>query len=142
MDVDVSGDQPRTTIERATPGGRRLANVFAKRGQRFLGCPSWSPDGRRLAFSNGNRTILITDRSGRVVRRVRVPALPGELDPAPGSPNPKRLQPLDLRVAFSPDGRELAYTPGGRTYVVRLRDGRRRQVCRCGDDLSWQARPR
>ena len=131
-------------IGRITPAGRRLPAVFRRRSQQE-GCPSWSPDGRLLAFLGGRRAIVIATRGGRVVRRLYVPPLPGELDVPAGFPRPKRPPPLgSLEVAFSPDGRRLAYTPGGRgTYVVSLRTGRRRLACRCGAGaLSWRSLPR
>lgn len=124
-------------IGRVTPDGRRLKAVF--RSSRSLSCPSWSPDGRRLAFFSQSRNrILIVTPGGRVTRRIRVP-----LAPLLDSEGRTRYAPVDsLAVAFSPDGRSLAYARNDLGLrIVRLRDGATRRICRCADDLTWRPVP-
>jgi Tol biopolymer transport system component len=93
--------------------------------------PSWSPDGKQLAFVRGVRNraeIFLVGRGGRGLRRLTYR----------GGYNP----------AWSPDGEWIAFIRDGDLYVVRTNGrGRRRLVDSPFDGLQdwgsidWQARP-
>jgi len=99
--------------------------------------PSWSPDGRRIAFSRiGDSTnrLYTVRASGRGLRRLT--RLPG------------------LSPVWSPDGRRIAFLRIGRRrsgsraaarriYTVRTNGRGLRVVGRAGNirNLDWQARP-
>lgn len=128
------GAHLRDAIRLVTPSGRRQRTLFTQRADGpALGCPSWSPHGRYVAFSGERRgRITIMTPSGRVVRRVRHPRLPSDLEDVES-----------LSVVFSPDGTRIAYANQlVGLHVVRLRDGRRTRICACGDDISWRPVPR
>jgi Tol biopolymer transport system component len=91
IDVDVDGSSPVTL----TDGGARVDS------------PTWSPDGRRIAFS------LLGDRSIHVV----------DVDePAPTSLTVGRFP------AWSPDGTRIAYTSGCAIWKVSVDGSQRSQI--------------
>jgi hypothetical protein len=136
-------------FERADPNCQpfRCPNIFvtrlggAPRRVTYRGgfAPSWSPDGRKLAFvrqnsRNGQPDIYLVRRNGRGLRRLTYRG--------------------GYRPAWSPDGKRIAFIRDGDIYVVRT-DGRRlrRLVDEVGpdetyglgrqvDSLDWQALPR
>jgi TolB protein len=68
--------------------------------------PAWSPDGRRIAFTDVRRRgIFVMNDNGTGVRRVTT------------SPT------LDVQPAWSPDGRRLAFSRNDEIYVVGV-DGK------------------
>jgi TolB protein len=99
--------------------GRRRRNL-TRGGSASL--PAWSPDGRRLAYAQGDGIYLIRrDGSGkmRIVRRY---------DPG--------------RPAWSPDGRRVAFTVPGELRVVGADGGGQRLVARgagSGSSVSWSS---
>jgi TolB protein len=111
----------------------RLGGVPRQLTYRGGSSPSWSPNGRKVAFVRRNDIYLVR-RSGRGLRRL---THRGGYAPA-----------------WSPDGRWIAFIRGGDLYIVRT-DGRRlrRLVDEVGPDetyglgpqvesLDWQALPR
>jgi WD40 repeat protein len=126
---DVAG------VGRITPDGHVLKPIY--RGDwTELSCPSWSPDGESVAFSifegYGVWRIMIMSKAGKLIRKLKVPVVWDEETADMQTP----------AVTFSPDGKQLAYVgePLG-LHIIRLRDGRRREVCTftCpGYDLDWR----
>ncbi len=125
----------RDSIRRVSPQGVAQRSIYRGKRDDPLGCPSWSPDGKLVAFSaeaRGTRflegAVLIATTSGRLKRQLRHPAvLNGE---SPSS-------------AFSPDGKHIAYGSADQGLnVIRLRDNKRRRICECGVyGISWRSLP-
>lgn len=92
--------------------------------------PDWSPDGRQLAYVDGNLRVRTIGVDGRSRRRLSRRCYSEELNSG---------------VAWSPDGREIACSAfNGDLLAVRLATGRARVVARgvYADDIDWQPRPR
>lgn len=96
------------TYSAGPSGGLCLARPDSSRRVRLLAgearAPSWSPDGRFVAFARGGK-IVVANARGRIVRRF------GSLAADP---------------AWSPDGSRIAYAGGApiSRIVVASRDGR------------------
>jgi Tol biopolymer transport system component len=130
----------RAVISVLRPGGRPR-RVTRPGASPFAGDddPSWSPDGRWIAFARRGSHIYVVRPSGRGLRRLG-PRHPVGADPYVRSP------------VWSPDGRQIAFIWDGDIYVMR-RDGRRLRRVAKGDastitgsgdylDLDWQPLPR
>lgn len=91
---------PRGALCLARPDGSRRVRLLAGAAR----APSWSPDGRFVAFARGGK-IVVADARGRIVRRF------GSLGADP---------------AWSPDGSRIAYAAGAPAsrIVVASRSGR------------------
>jgi Tol biopolymer transport system component len=89
--------------------------------------PSFSPDGRRVAFVSAGGSAIYTaslhgGRKRRVVRDARPKTSP----------------------VFSPDGREIVYStsgPGAGLWMVAAGGGRPRRIASGGGQLAWQPLP-
>jgi TolB protein len=97
----------------AATGG--TVRVFAKASGTN---PSWSPDGRYIAFDNGRR-IGIIDRSGGAIRFIATGTQP----------------------AWSPDGDTIAYVDGGNVWLIDARGRHRRLAIRNATDPAWRPAP-
>ena len=109
-------------------GGGAVYSVRVDRlGRRLLARPgsqpSWSPDGRHLAYSKGDGGIWIVSADGTGRRRLTTPS--------------RATLTIDSSPTWSPDGRRIAFSrnwkPRGdsaRTelYVVQVRTRRRRPL--------------
>jgi Tol biopolymer transport system component len=94
---------------------------------RAVASPAWSPAGAQIAFEQqaGSRVELLTyDVATHALRMVERHA---------GSVGP---------LAWSPDGRWLAFTEPGEIRAVRVVDGRERPITRSYvqriDGLTWR----
>lgn len=83
---------------------------------------AWSPSGSTIAVTTGNRTISIVDPRRKLAREITV-GRPGHLV-------------LD-GVTWSPDGRRLAYSLGGKIFTIGL-DGRGLQGIVAGAAPDWR----
>jgi TolB protein len=148
ISVQSSGSQPRAVQSRIvlmdTDGSHRRALVH--RGVRFEREPTFSPDGRRLAFTRGNR-VFVMQRDGLGVRPLRRDMLSQSCPRY--APDGRRLSlwrgrygrsgafyiaDADGRgmrrlvggipvpqgcAAWAPNGRKLAFARDGKIYVIR-----------------------
>lgn len=92
--------------------------------------PDWSPDGRRLAYRDGEFRVRTIGADGKGQRLVSRRCYRDE---------------FDVSVAWSPDGREIACSAfNGDLIAVRLATGRARIVASdvYANDIDWQPRPR
>ena len=128
------GDDGSATAYRAVatvqPDGR--ADRFLRECQQAAGktvdgdcaieyrTPTWRPDARQLAFDAGRQLALISSTGTGFSL---LPAVTAN----------------DSRPAFSPSGRQLAFTGGGAIYVYDLRTRRARRVIRRGADPDWSS---
>jgi dipeptidyl aminopeptidase/acylaminoacyl peptidase len=118
----------RSDIYTVRPDGTRLRRATSGG---VSSNPSWSPDGRSLAYmrearpAGGFRLDLYIRRGDRTSERI----VQGGAFPA-----------------WSPDGRQIAFVRRGNLWLVRLRDGAQRPLRRVGDDdvasLAWRPRVR
>ena len=85
--------------------------------------PSFSPDGKRVAFvsSDGNTIYTTSLRGGKKHRVVRDPS-------AKTSP------------VFSPDGRAIVYATSAGLWKVRAKGGRPKRISAVGGSVAWQPR--
>jgi TolB protein len=77
--------------------------------------PTWSPDGKRIAFvreDDGAFVTYVVGRDGGKPRRLLEPAL------ARNDPNWSVLTASELTPAWSPDGKRIAYDSGDGVLVV------------------------
>lgn len=109
------------SVARDGSGLRRLTRESDARG------PSWSPDGRSLAFERVRaRGVDILVRTAGTTRRV----VRGGAEPV-----------------WSPDGKQIAFVRRRSIWLLRLDDGSSRRLHRVGrrsaiGSLSWRAVPR
>jgi dipeptidyl aminopeptidase/acylaminoacyl peptidase len=123
------------------PDGSRAARIPRTRGAKR---PSWSPDGRRIAFARG-ADLFVVNADGTGLRPLSARPRSVEADPAwapdgrtvafarDGSIVVARHNGAGARVvartarsrdpAWSPDGRRIAYSSDGDLFVVRARRG-------------------
>jgi Tol biopolymer transport system component len=104
---------PSVYVIPANRGGKRRLVTSG------LGAPAWSRDGKRLAVVEDQMTIKIVGLRTRNVQRFAV------TDDQLG-PNDVQTAPTDL--AWSPDGRRLAYALDGSLYTLALRTGASRRL--------------
>lgn len=125
----------RDTIRRVSPAGRTLRSIYRGGEDDPLGCPSWSPDGKLVAFSaeaRGTRyrqgAVLIYSERGRLKRQLT--------HPTEGADE-------QVSVAFSPDGKFIVYGSSSQGLnVVRLSNNKRRRICGCRVfETSWGSIP-
>jgi tricorn protease len=90
----------------APQDGKGTARRIPLKGAGFYGNPRWSPDSKKLSFSDNSRTIFVLDVASGVQAKVASDALYG---PVPV-----------LDHAWSPDSRFLAYTQNTPTYFNRV----------------------
>ena len=90
----------------APQDGKGAARRLALKGAGFYGNPRWSPDSKKLSFSDNSRTIFILDVTTGTQTKVASDPLYGPV--------------LVLHHAWSPDSRFLAYTQNTPTYFNRL----------------------
>ena len=90
----------------APQDGKGSARTIVLHGAGFYGDPRWSPDSRKLSFSDNSRTIFVLDVATGAQTKVSTDPLYG---PVPV-----------LHHAWSPDSRFLAYTRNTPTYFNRL----------------------
>jgi tricorn protease len=86
--------------------GKGTPRKIALQGAGFYGNPRWSPDSKKLSFSDNSMTIFVLDVTAGTQTKVSSDPLYG---PAPV-----------LHHAWSPDSRFLAYTQNTPTYFNRL----------------------
>ena len=86
--------------------GKGAARRIPLEGAGFYGNPKWSPDSKKLSFSDNSMTIFVLDVATGTQTKVASDPLYG---PAPV-----------LHHAWSPDSRFLAYTQNTPTYFNRL----------------------
>jgi len=86
--------------------GKGAARRIPLKGAGFYAHPRWSPDSKKLSFSDNSRTIFVLDVATGAQAKVASDALYG---PVPV-----------LHHAWSPDSRFLAYTQNTPTYFNRL----------------------
>jgi tricorn protease len=90
----------------APQDGKGTARRIALKGAGFYANPQWSPDSRKLSFSDNSMTIFVLDVATEAQTKVASDPLYG---PVPV-----------LHHAWSPDSRFLAYTQNTPTYFNRL----------------------
>jgi tricorn protease len=90
----------------APQDGRGDARRIPLKGAGFYADPKWSPDSKKLSFSDNSMTIFVLDVATGTQTKVASDPLYG---PAPV-----------LHHAWSPDSRFLAYTQNTSTYFNRL----------------------
>src|SRR3954467_12821840 len=103
--LSADGDEHRLPKEKG--------DASAPAGLFFQPDPSWSPDGRRIAFASrrdGPSHIYVMRADGTGTRRVTNAA------------------PADESPAWSPDGRLIAFTREADLYVVPWRGGKARRI--------------
>ncbi len=86
--------------------GRGEPREIALSGSGFYSDPRWSPDGKKISFTDNSRTIWIADVASGKQTKV-------DGDPVYG---PDKV----LHHAWSPDSKWLAYTRNSPTYIDRL----------------------
>ncbi|HXK09312.1 MAG TPA: PDZ domain-containing protein [Vicinamibacteria bacterium] len=86
--------------------GKGSVRTIALHGAGFYGGPRWSPDSKKLSFSDNSRTLFVLDVATGAQTKVASDPLYG---PVPV-----------LHHAWSPDSRFLAYTQNTPTYFNRL----------------------
>src|SRR6185437_14878045 len=96
--------------------------------------PTWSPDGRTLAFARGAKQLVVLDLASKRERTLAT----GELDRPPFLP--------EHAITWSPDGQWIAYLSGGdggfqNPHVVALSGGPARAVSVLpdgfGSSVAW-----
>jgi Tol biopolymer transport system component len=128
------GDDGSATAYRAVatvqPDGR--ADRFLRECQQSAGktvdgdcaiqyrTPVWRPDGRQLAFDAGRQLALISSTGSGFAL---LPAVSAD----------------DSQPAFSPSGRQLAFTGNGGIYVYDLSTRRARRIISRGADPDWSS---
>lgn len=113
---------PRSIVVARPDGGGRRRVTLVPKGE-YAYAPSWSPDGRRLAFYTMSDTsgislyVVRADGTGRVRARLSFDAFG--------------------QAHWSPDGRWLVISGGGWLYRVRV-DGMRVVKLTRGGDPDWE----
>jgi tricorn protease len=100
---DASGEY---ALRIAAQDGHGEPREIALKGSGFYDDPRWSPDSRKLSYSDNSRTIWIVDVASGEQAKV-------DADPMYG---PVKV----LQHAWSPDSKWLAYTRNSTTYVNRV----------------------
>jgi tricorn protease len=90
----------------AAQDGKGSARRIALQGAGFFGRPKWSPDSKKLSFSDNSLTLFVVDVASGRQTRISSERVYG--------PSPV------LHHAWSPDSRFLAYTQNTPTYFNRL----------------------
>jgi TolB protein len=86
-----------------------------------LAAPAWSPDGKELAVVEDRTAIKVVSLATRKARRLVVAKAGTAFQTAPDD------------LAWSPDGRRLAYTVGGSLFTLDLGTGASRRLTHCVD---------
>jgi TolB protein len=142
----------------STSGGTGTALVSEPPGRYFVSSPSWSPDGRTIAFNRGRNdgfsTIQTVPSSGGNATEL------GRGSRPIWSPNGKSvlyqngfkiwvmgadgagaraIAPADryANAEWSPDGRTIAYQYRGGIYVIPSTGGQPRRVAKSGSQPAW-----
>lgn len=114
-----AGNPRRATLVVTAVAARRLARVPVRA---VPSPPSWSPDGRRLAFETRDGVFTIGAAGGKPVRL-------------------RGTRRADADPAWSPDGRSVAFTRRVRgrrsVFVVDVRTGRARLLRRNAEAPAW-----
>jgi Tol biopolymer transport system component len=87
-DIDDSNDERKNGLWLVRPNGKDRRRVTAKLGYTW----SWSPDGKRLAYTTTSDEVVVVGRDGSGARRLKL-----------------GLE-LVSSLSWSPDGRRLAFT--------------------------------
>ena len=149
-------------VSRDGSGLREIAHTPSTGLFQFLATPAWSPDGRTIAFARhefGQTSMLfVVDARGGNERLLAPGAESPTWDPH-GSRiafvRTNEIRVLDLRhgtekalvlparafvgrVAWSPDGKRLAYEDRGEIYTVNVDGSGRRRLTRDG---VWEGEP-
>jgi hypothetical protein len=128
-----SGPRPDDVCLLVPPGASGVCErTIASDGAFTLSAPAASPDGRMLA------AVAEPWAAGRAQQFSGAIAL---FDPSSGA----HLRDLttgtgDGQPAFSPDGKQIAFTRGRDVYVVKVAGGTARRLVRKGSDPTWGAR--
>jgi Tol biopolymer transport system component len=119
------------------PDGRGLKRIFWEGESTIAVWPTWSPDGRRIAFTE----IENCRRDGV---KCSGPVWLSFINPD-GSGKVRLVRDAGTFNVWSPDGRALAYVIGDSITVLSLQDGTTREIATPGEldfasTLAWQAR--
>jgi tricorn protease len=101
--TDASGEY---ALHVAAQDGKGSPRVFKLKGAGFYTHPKWSPDSKKISFTDNARTISILDVGSGEQTQVSSDVIYGPLP--------------TLDHAWSPDSRWLAYTQNSQTYFNRL----------------------
>jgi len=104
--ASVSDQDGEYALHLAPQDGKGAPRKVALQGAGFYGNPRWSPDSKKLSFSDNSMTIFVLDVAAGTQTKVSSDPLYG---PVPVHHH-----------AWSPDSRFLAYTQNTPTYFNRL----------------------
>jgi Tol biopolymer transport system component len=112
--VAITGERERLLVSVTTTGEQGLS-------------PAWSPNGKQIAFvrrvRDGSNVVFVVGRGGGAARRLLEPALD------PEDPNWSAFTASELKPAWSPDGKRVAYNTGdGELVIATIATSRRQKL--------------